>query len=118
VLQTGANVRIKNQLRCLISVMRTNWSGNNRHCIKYTFLNVEITSILPQKSLYALPHCVTGVNPKASLQKELDEELAKHKGNEDEIKRLEKQHKKGTDEVHVPTSFPKCLPRSDKPPGP
>ena len=35
------------------------------------------------------------------MQKELDEELAKHKGNEDEIKRLEKQHKKGTDELHV-----------------
>jgi structural maintenance of chromosome 4 len=27
--------------------------------------------------------------------------LAKHKGNEDEIKKLEKQHKKGTDELHV-----------------
>ena len=35
------------------------------------------------------------------MQKELDEELAKHKGNEDEIKRLEKQHKNGTDELHV-----------------
>jgi structural maintenance of chromosome 4 len=35
------------------------------------------------------------------MQKDLDEELAKHKGNEDEIKRLEKQHKKGTDELHV-----------------
>jgi structural maintenance of chromosome 4 len=27
--------------------------------------------------------------------------LAKHKGNEDEIKKLEKQHKKGTDELHA-----------------
>jgi len=35
------------------------------------------------------------------LQKELDEELAKHKGNEDEIKKLEKLHKKGTDELQV-----------------
>jgi hypothetical protein len=31
----------------------------------------------------------------------LDEELAKHQGNEDEIKRLEKQHKKGTEELQV-----------------
>jgi len=37
----------------------------------------------------------------ATIQKELDEEIAKHKGNEDEIKRLEKQHKKGTAELHV-----------------
>jgi structural maintenance of chromosome 4 len=27
--------------------------------------------------------------------------LAKHKGNEDEIKKLEKQHKKGNDELHA-----------------
>jgi hypothetical protein len=40
---------------------------------------------------------------KSTLQKELDKELAKHKGNEDEIKRLEKQHKKGIDELHVNT---------------
>jgi structural maintenance of chromosome 4 len=38
----------------------------------------------------------------------LDEELAKHKGNEDEIKRLEKQHKKGTDELHV-SKPPSCV---------
>jgi structural maintenance of chromosome 4 len=31
----------------------------------------------------------------------LDEELAKHKGNEDEIKKFEKQHKKGTEELKV-----------------
>lgn len=36
-----------------------------------------------------------------TLQTELNEELAKHKGNEDEIKRLEKKHKKGTDNFHV-----------------
>jgi len=35
----------------------------------------------------------------------LDEELAKHKGNQDEIKRLEKQHKKKTDELHVALSI-------------
>jgi len=28
--------------------------------------------------------------------------MANHKGNEDEIKKLEKLHKKGTDELHVP----------------
>jgi len=39
------------------------------------------------------------------MQKQLDEELAKHKGNEDEIKKLEKLHKKGTDELHVMPSI-------------
>jgi len=38
---------------------------------------------------------------KETVRKELDEELAKHKGNEDEIKKLEKLHKKGTDELQV-----------------
>jgi hypothetical protein len=62
---------------------------------------VEITSALPVKSSYG-PSCTLLIQ--ATLQGELDEELAKHKGNQDEIKRLEKKHKKMTDELHVTLS--------------
>ena len=71
------------------------------------YIKDENELIKKQSALYQLYVSECGNNIQitseviGTLQKELDEELAQHKGNEDEIKKLEKLHKKGTDELQA-----------------
>ncbi|KAG8624861.1 hypothetical protein KVT40_006612 [Elsinoe batatas] len=71
------------------------------------FIHNENDLAMKQAALYQIYTAECGDNiavteeGMAELQKELGEELEKHKGNEDGIKRLEKEYKKGEKEFEV-----------------